>query len=103
MLLVLFSYMFCQRAPLSDVLQAESWDLASTLQLASSLTQILVEKREASFYDQLWSTVATLAADNGINMTAPTRRARKGPSALRNFLVDSMQSWPSRSSLRSAN
>jgi hypothetical protein len=80
---------FCQLAPLSDVLQAESCDLASTLQLASSRTQILVEQREASFYDKLWSTVATLAADNVINMTVPIRRARKGPSALRNFLVDS--------------
>jgi hypothetical protein len=45
MLLVLLSYVFCQLAPLSDVLQAESCDLASALQLASSRTQILVEKR----------------------------------------------------------
>jgi hypothetical protein len=45
MLLVLLSYVFYQLSPLSDVLQAESWDLASTLQLASSLSQILVEQR----------------------------------------------------------
>jgi hypothetical protein len=53
MLLVLFSDLFSQLAPLSDVLQAESCDLASALQLASSHTKVLGEKREQSFYDKL--------------------------------------------------
>ena len=89
MLLVMFSDVFCQLAPLSDVLQAERCDLASALQLASSHTKVLCQKREQSFYDKMWPIVVKLAENNGIEMTAPTRRPRKAPSTLRNFLVDS--------------
>lgn len=88
MLLVLFSDVFGQLASLSDILQAESCDLASALQLAASHTKVLVDKRQGSYYEQLWSVASTLAADNGIDMTVSARRVRKAPTKLRNFLVD---------------
>ena len=88
-LLIIMSDVFSQLAALSNVLQAESCDLASALQLAATHLELLREKRSAAHFDKLWVNVLQIAQNSKIDMSLPSKRNITKSSTLRNFTTES--------------
>ena len=62
------SDVFTQLGNLSDVLQAQTCDIASAVQFASAQIEVLRNKRSETYFAQVWSTASDLASLNGIEM-----------------------------------
>jgi hypothetical protein len=88
-LLVIFSDIFAQTGPLSDVLQSEKCDLANAVQLSQAHTTIFKNKRNDEYFKKIWTISYTLATANEIEMKRPGKRVRQAPSRLRAFLIES--------------
>ena len=89
-LLVTMSDVFTQLGNLSDVLQAQTCDIASAVQFASAQIveiEVLRNKRSETYFAQVWSTASDLASLNGIEMCLPLKRIPRVPSKLRQFIT----------------
>jgi len=83
------SDVFSQLAALSDVLQTESCDLASALQLTATHLQLLREKRSTKHFSKLWLKVSELAEKSKIVMFLSSKRKIVESSTLRHFMTES--------------